>query len=186
MSGWTSKRSAAWVLLVPMLLWGCGPSPKTTEPPPEGSPGGEDVTGSVENQAPPAPAVNTEEKEEQKEEPRYITVQHILVGFRGSVPGKNITRTREEAQTLAEDLLRRAKAGEDFDALVREHTDDRPPGIYKMSNHGVPAPTGGYARGRMVPAFGDVGFPLDVGGIGMAAYDANRSPYGWHIIKRTE
>ena len=102
------------------------------------------------------------------------------------VPGKNITRTKEEARTLAEDILKRAKAGEDFDALVRENTDDRPPGIYKMSNHGVPAPPGGYARGGMVAAFGDVGFPLEVGGIGMAAHDPTKSRYGWHIIKRTE
>jgi parvulin-like peptidyl-prolyl isomerase len=36
----------------------------------------------------------------------------------------------------------------------------------------------------MIPAFGNVGFALRVGGIGMAEYDAQQSPYGWHIIKR--
>ena len=92
----------------------------------------------------------------------------------------------EEAEKLAEDLLRRAKAGEDFDSLVREHTDDAHPGIYKMSNHGVPAPPGGFPRGGMVPAFGDVGFPLEVGGVGLAAYDPAKSRYGWHVIKRIE
>ena len=54
---------------------------------------------------------------EQKAEPDYVTVQHILIGFSGSVPGKKIDRTREEAATLAEDVLRRALAGEDFDAV---------------------------------------------------------------------
>ncbi len=120
-----------------------------------------------------------------KEEPRYVTVQHVLIGFKGSV-GQKVTRTKEEAQELAEDVLRRAKAGEDFDALVVEYTDDSAPGIYKMSNHGVPAPPGGSARGDMVAAFGDVGFPLEVGGIGMAAHHPTKSPFGWHIIKRTE
>ena len=121
-----------------------------------------------------------------KEEPRYVTVQHVLIGFKGSVRGKNITRTKEEARVLAEDILKRAKAGEDFGALVQEYTDDSFPGIYKMSNHGIPAPPGGSARGGMVAAFGDVGFPLEVGGIGMAAHDPNKSRFGWHIIKRTE
>jgi hypothetical protein len=35
-----------------------------------------------------------------------------------------------------------------------------------------------------VPAFGDVGFSLDVDGIGVAEYDEASSPFGWHIIKR--
>jgi parvulin-like peptidyl-prolyl isomerase len=38
----------------------------------------------------------------------------------------------------------------------------------------------------MVQAFGDVGFPLELGGIGMAAFDPVKSKYGWHIIKRVE
>lgn len=36
----------------------------------------------------------------------------------------------------------------------------------------------------MVPAFGDVGFPLKVGEIGVSKYDPQNSPSGWHIIKR--
>ena len=35
----------------------------------------------------------------------------------------------------------------------------------------------------MVPAFGNVGFAISPGNIGMAEYDAKDSPYGWHIIK---
>jgi len=118
-------------------------------------------------------------------EPDHITIQHVLIGFKGSVPGKNITRTQDEAKTLAEDILARAKKGESFDELVKKYTDDSAPGIYKMANNGVtPAGDGEYARGRMVPAFGDAGFPLKVGEIGMASYDSTKSPYGWHIVKR--
>ena len=118
----------------------------------------------------------------------YIAVQHILIGFQGSVPGKNITRSREEAQQLAEDLFARAKAGEDFDALVKQYTDDSHPGIYKMANHGVQPDMANqvYPRGQMVAAFGDVGFPLAVGEVGLAVYDPQSSKYGWHVIKRVE
>jgi foldase protein PrsA len=121
-----------------------------------------------------------------KPEPDRITVQHILIGFEGSLRGKTITRTKAEAQALAEELLKKAQAGEDFDALVKEFTDDSHPGIYSMANHGVPADRTKqeYSRGRMVAAFGDVGFPLEVGEVGMAAHDPQKSPYGWHIIKR--
>src|SRR5512144_2309583 len=34
-------------------------------------------------------------------EPDHIKVQHILIGFTGSVPGKNISRNVEEARALA-------------------------------------------------------------------------------------
>jgi parvulin-like peptidyl-prolyl isomerase len=66
------------------------------------------------------------------------------------------------------------------------HTDDRPPGIYGMSNAGVAPAAGEYARGSMVPAFGNVGFKLNKGDIGIADYDPRTSPYGYHVIKRVE
>jgi len=117
-------------------------------------------------------------------EPEHIQVQHILVGFTGSVPGKRITRSKEEAKALAHDLLARAQKGEDFNALVSEHTDDSPPGIYGMSNRGAQPAQGEYARDGMVPAFGNVGFTLKVGGYGVADFDPRTSPYGYHVIKR--
>ena len=117
-------------------------------------------------------------------EPDHITIQHVLIGFRGSVPGKNITRTQDEAKKLAEEILARAKKGESFDDLVKQYTDDAAPGIYSMSNKGVAPSADEYPRERMVAAFGDAGFPLQVGEIGMASYDKAKSPYGWHIVKR--
>jgi hypothetical protein len=117
-------------------------------------------------------------------EPEHITIQHVLIGFAGSVPGKNITRTQDEARKLAEEILARAKKGEDFEGLVKNYTDDSAPGIYSMANNGVALVAGEYARNRMVPAFGDAGFPLQVGEIGMASYDKAKSPFGWHIVKR--
>jgi len=116
--------------------------------------------------------------------PQHVQVQHILIGFAGSVPGKAITRSKEEAKTLAYQILERARKGEDFDELVREYTDDSPPGIYGMAGAGVAPAAGEYSRSGMVPAFGNVGFSISPGNIGIADYDATASPFGWHIIKR--
>jgi hypothetical protein len=133
---------------------------------------------------------STEETEATQlaQEPDVIAVQHILIGFEGSLPGKPISRTKEEAEALAAELLSRARAGEDFDSLVKKYTDDSHPGIYHMANFGVAADLSQrvYSRGGMVPAFGNVGFSLKVGEIGMAPFDQQQSPYGWHIIKRIE
>ncbi len=119
-------------------------------------------------------------------EPDHITVQHILIAFQGSIPESKVTRSKEEAQKLAEQLLERANKGEDFDALVKQYTDDRYPGIYKMSNAGVTPDESQqeYSRTGMVKSFGDVGFSLPVNGIGLAVFDPQKSKYGWHIIKR--
>ena len=121
-------------------------------------------------------------------EPDHIRVQHILIGFKGSVPGKTITRSEAEAKTLAYSLVDSAKAGANYDELVARHTDDSAPGIYGLANRGVTAagPPSEYGRDQMVPAFGNVGFKLKVGEIGVADYDARTSPYGFHVIKRVE
>lgn len=116
--------------------------------------------------------------------PDHLQVQHVLIGFKGSVPGKNITRTQEEAKALADDILARAWKGVDFAALVEKYTDDAAPGIYGMSNNSVDPAQGETPRGRMVKGFGDVAFSLKVGEIGMASHDPATSPFGWHIIKR--
>ncbi len=121
-------------------------------------------------------------------EPDRIEVQHILIAFQGSIPGKNITRTSSEAEELAQEVLAKAKGGEDFEALVKQYTDDAFPGRYKMTNYNIPpdASKEEYERRQMVPAFGDVGFNLKVGGVDLAKHDQAASPYGWHVIKRVQ
>jgi len=120
------------------------------------------------------------------DEPVRVEVQHILISFKGAIPDDKVTRTRDEAEILATDLFARAKESEDFDALVKEYTDDQHPGIYRMSNIGITPDTANkeYSREKMVKAFGDVSFSLKVGEVGMAHYDPTTSKYGWHIIKR--
>jgi len=121
-------------------------------------------------------------------EPERVTVQHILIAFKGSLPDPKVTRSKEEAEKIALQIFERAKAGEDFAAMVKMYTNDSYPGIYKMTNKGVTPDKSEqeYSRTGMVKAFGDVGFSLEVGGVGLAVYDPATSKYGWHIIKRLE
>lgn len=121
-----------------------------------------------------------------KKEPEHISVQHILISFKGSIPKDTVTRTKEEAEKLANEIYDRAKKDEDFDALVREYTDDNYPGVYKMSNFDAEPnmDQGEFQRSKMVKEFGDVSFKLSVNDIGMAEFSPERSKYGWHIIKR--
>ena len=114
-------------------------------------------------------------------------MQHVLVSFTGKLPGKSIRRSEEEARRLALEILERAGSGEDFDALVKEYTDDSHPGIYSMANRGVdPQEENEYRREDMVPGFGDVAFGLAPGGFGLCEFDAMKSPLGFHIIKRLQ
>ncbi len=132
-------------------------------------------------------AAEGEKSEPMAKEPEHIIVQHILIGIAGT--GTKAQRTADEAKKLAHEVLERAKKGEDFDALVKQFTDDSPPGIYAMANIGVATRTTApreFERKRMVAAFGDVGFKLAVGEIGMSDFDPTKSPYGYHIIKRLE
>jgi parvulin-like peptidyl-prolyl isomerase len=125
-------------------------------------------------------------------EPDRIQVQHLLISFQGSAgPVPNVTRTQAEAQALVNEIMAKLKAGEEFKALIKKYSDDKYPGIYRMSNFGVtpvtePPSKKEYPRAKMVKSFGDVGFKLKVGEVGLAVYDPKDSKFGWHIIKRLE
>jgi peptidyl-prolyl cis-trans isomerase C len=125
----------------------------------------------------------------QADEPERVTVQHILIAFKGPIPNDpKVTRSKEDAERLALQIFEKAKAGEDFAAMVKMYTNDEYPGIYKMTNKGVTPDRSKqeYARTGMVKSFGDVSFGLAVGAVGLAVYDPAASKYGWHIIKRLE
>ena len=110
-----------------------------------------------------------------------IKVQHILISFREAIP--TAQRTKAEAEALAKEVYAQVVAGGDFDALVKKYTNDSYPGQYDMyigkSGQGRP-------RSGMVPAFGNVGWRLKVGEVGVAPFDSVASPYGWHIVKRVK
>ena len=103
-----------------------------------------------------------------------IEVQHLLIGFKGA-PRMTATRSKDQAEELAADLFAQLQNGGDMDALVKAHTDDSYPGKYPMTTS---------SRRQMVAGFGNVGWRLAVGEIGVAPHDPKSSPFGWHIIKR--
>jgi parvulin-like peptidyl-prolyl isomerase len=106
-----------------------------------------------------------------------VTVRHVLIAFVGAKRGSEAGRNIGEARELAGVVLARARAGEDFDALVREYSDDDGPGTYTLTQQD---------REDYAEDFAEVGFRLGVGEIGVAAYQRVRSPFGWHVIKRLE
>ena len=114
-----------------------------------------------------------------------VKVQHILIAFAGT--GLPQTRSKDQAEQLAAELFASIRAGADFDKLVREHTGRLThPGIYGMFADQSAAKPGDSPRTRMVAAFGNVGWRLKVGEVGVAGFDPAASPYGWHIVKRIE
>jgi peptidyl-prolyl cis-trans isomerase C len=118
-------------------------------------------------------------------EPNYVTVDHILIGVKGALP---VDRTAEDARALTDEIVERLKAGEDWETLKQQYSDDRPVsgparGPYPLANRGM-NPGGAAPRENMVQGFGDVSFGLEVGEVGVAEYDPRKSKYGYHIIKR--
>jgi|GEM_PF-5222760 len=131
-----------------------------------------------------------------------IEVQHILLGVRSDGPPQLQQMSAgfsygsaDEAKAAAAKVFERIQAGEDFTALVRELTDDGlseaerngegVPGVYTIITEGQPDNANKvFPRKGLVAAFGDVGFKLQVGEVGVAAYDLQSSPFGYHIIKR--
>jgi hypothetical protein len=118
------------------------------------------------------------------DQPSHVVVQHVLISFDGAnVPG--VMRTKEQAAALAQRVLAEARAGHDFADLVRLYSDDRAgDGTYSMANWGVPTESGEVERRKMVRGFGALAFTLPVGQVGIVEYDANTSPFGWHVMKR--
>ncbi len=95
-----------------------------------------------------------------------VTVKHILI--QGST-----AEEKAEAKKKAEEVLAKAKNGEDFDKLVEEYNED--PGAtaegYTFANDGT-----------MVQEFADASFALSIDEIS----DLVETDYGYHIIKRLE
>ncbi|HUR27900.1 MAG TPA: peptidylprolyl isomerase [Planctomycetota bacterium] len=112
-----------------------------------------------------------------EQEVDHVKVSHVLVAFVGATRGSESGRTESEARTLAEELLKRARAGEDFDALMNQYSNDDGGGTYPLTEDD---------RHDYAEDFQAVAFRLAVGEIGIANYHPSRSPFGWHVIKRIE
>lgn len=135
-----------------------------------------------EPSTPPAPY-----KGDARGEPPRLRVQHVLIAFAGALRADpTVKRSQDEAEVLAGEILARAQRGEDFEKLVKDYSNDHGKGIYLLVNHGVPASRGESKRGTFAEGFTKVAFSLKVGEVGMSPYDKNKSPFGYHIIKRLD
>jgi len=109
-------------------------------------------------------------------QPTRIGAKHILVMHAASQrKPESVTRSRDEARALAQKCLLKIRSGEDFDKTVGECSDE--PGAAERNGD-----LGLFERSQMVKAFADAAFALQVGEVS----EIVESPYGFHIIKRTE
>ena len=106
-----------------------------------------------------------------------VKVQHVLVAFVGAKRGSESKRTYDEARKLTEELLQRARGGEDFAGLMKTYSTDEGGGTYTLTQQD----RSGYAEN-----FHQIAFRLAVGEIGVAPHHRSKSPFGWHVIKRLE
>ncbi|HET7543013.1 MAG TPA: peptidylprolyl isomerase [Polyangiaceae bacterium] len=109
-------------------------------------------------------------------QPAEISARHLLVAYKGALrasPG--IGRSKPEARARAEEAQKRAAAGEDFVALVKQYSDE--PGAAERGGD-----LGKFDRQSMVPAFANAAFALKVGEISAVV----ETQFGYHVIKRTE
>ena len=106
-----------------------------------------------------------------------VKVSHVLIAFVDAMRGSESGHSYEEARSLAEDVFKRARAGEDFEALMKSYSADDGGGTYTLTQDD---------RDDYADYFQEVAFRLEVGEIGVAAYQRVKSPFGWHVIKRIE
>jgi peptidyl-prolyl cis-trans isomerase D len=103
------------------------------------------------------------------EQPRQVKAAHVLI----RVPDTGGSAAEDEAKAKVADLIRRAKAGEDFAKLARDNSQDT-----------ATAPRGGdlgfVKKGELVPPFEQAMFALKKGEI---SPEPVRTPFGYHAIK---
>lgn len=154
-------------VVVIALAVGCGgSSPGTSKAPPLAA-------------ASPAAACLTlagTARERKAGEPEKISVKHVLVKYAGAKNAvASVTRTREEACLRALQARDAVRGGADFDLVVKDYSDE----AGAVSRGGS---LGAVERKTLVPAFADAAFELASGELS----DVVESPFGFHVIFRTE
>lgn len=101
-----------------------------------------------------------------------VKASHILISTVDD-NGKELSEAKKkEAKKKAEEVLKKAKSGEEFSELAKEYSDD--PG--SAANGGD---LGYFTKGKMVQPFEEAAFSLKSGEISGLV----ESEYGYHIIK---
>jgi peptidyl-prolyl cis-trans isomerase C len=109
------------------------------------------------------------------EQPEQVRASHILLSTRNPETNKDVPDDQKAAQhKKAEEVLKRARAGEDFAKLAKEFSDD--PGSKDKGGEYQ------FSRGQMVSEFETTAFSLKTNEIS----DIVTTQYGYHIIKLSE
>jgi parvulin-like peptidyl-prolyl isomerase len=102
-------------------------------------------------------------------------IKHILIGWKGTVQDPRADkRTKAEAEGVVKGILAQLKGGADFDALMKQHSED--PGSASTAKAYTVTPDA-----SLVIEFKQLGLRLQLGEVGVVESD-----YGFHIMKRVE
>lgn len=102
-------------------------------------------------------------------------VRHVLLRYAGAKnAGPDIKRNAKAAKKEAEKVLAKAKAGEDFEALARTHSEDA------SAERG--GDLGKVGRGKLAAPVEKATFALAPGAIS----DVVESEFGFHVLQRVE
>ncbi|MCB6366043.1 peptidylprolyl isomerase [Intestinibacillus massiliensis] len=108
----------------------------------------------------------------------YIQVKHVLISTVDDQGNALTGDALAEKTALAEDVLAQAKAGEDFDSLIKTYGED--PGMTQSPEGYIMDKDGNTLTGTMIEEFNKGSWALEVNGIS----DLVKTSYGYHIIKR--
>ena len=111
------------------------------------------------------------------EVPEMVKITYLLISTRNPQTGEELSDSQKaEKKKLAEDVLKRARGGEDFNKLADEYTDDR---MAKQNNNQLTFPRG---NPRIPPEFEGAAFALKTNEIS----DVVSTSYGYYLIKLNE
>jgi peptidyl-prolyl cis-trans isomerase C len=120
-----------------------------------------------------------EEHKGQMEMPEQVRASHILIGFDGNPrdPQKKPPTDAEKAakKKTADEVLAKAKKGEDFAKLAKEYSTD-------PSNKDNGGDLNFFGKGQMTKNFEDASFGTKPGNL----TDVVETEFGYHIIKVTD
>ncbi len=162
------------VLAVSLVAWACD---EPSAPPPAASAAAPAAASAPAPSAAPSAATEAvAASASAAPAPDAIIAQHILVAYKSAKRApKGVTRSKPDAKARADEALAKIRAGTTFEDAVSQYSDDAG-SVDRMGS------VGKFRRDAMDPAFSAAAFALRVGQVS----EVVETPFGFHIIKRTQ